>query len=132
MRGLTKSKLNALSLVLDDNNINVIVMTETWKSESGQVPNIPGYDMWMSGRPRLGGGGVAIWSKKNEAISFSRLPLQQTDPELEAEQVWIIGRMGKTILTICAAYVRPSPTPGSREQLLGIITERLQICAQKV
>jgi hypothetical protein len=85
-RSLGQRKANLLSLI-EEQNLDILALTETWYYTSSQLPTIPGYKVWYNFREQEEHGGIVVWVK--ETIETSTVPTPKLVGKTGTEQVWL-------------------------------------------
>jgi len=97
---LNSGKLNDLRAECIDTDYDIRFVTETWFNQESVV-NIDGYDCFRRDRSDKKGGGVCIYTRSSETLSFRETNYDQLNSS-SIEQVWCVADTGgESILLGC-------------------------------
>ena len=108
IQSATKEKLPALLFELEDSNLDLVVLCETWFKPGKHIEVPKEYRLIRMDRPDARGGGVAILAKKRLGLKKIRFrQVSQSHPKSKLESLWAHVRIGKRRLVLAAAYRPP-------------------------
>ena len=99
---LNKEKLNELRAECLDTNYDIRFVTETWFNDQSVVA-IDGYDCFRRDRKDKKGGGVCIYTRNSDSLSFRETNYEQFNSS-SIEQVWCVVDTGMESILLGCIY----------------------------
>lgn len=128
------NKLDELSSTLDNYNISIVAITETWQSAFTDI-GLPGYNLFSFPRTRTTGGGVAVYTKST--LSATPIAITSWISKSSAfEAQWVYVRPKKlprsiTAIVICVVYLPSGWKPDAGKDLYDFLTNSTDVILKK-
>ena len=126
--GLQQSKIIPIERVLNNKNVDILCLSESWKYFRAELPEIAGYKWWSSMRNIGKKGGTHILIKNSLKTSILNFPDPMT--QIDQDLCWVMTTIEGQKYAIASVYIKPS-TKEYKLRVLENLSQKIKICTQK-